>query len=246
MQGNNAGIILNFNMSTPFNASTNLTSILLDSPAMSKARGGSGNSNGAAPNFIDGALLGNDDEFFLYGGDLLDESAPQESSAKDESPAKDEILGYQAYQYGPDKPAWKPSFVDSKLDENVTRYVAYGGAVNVPSEDLAFYFSGLRSPTKGEFFTNDPDKKATNVSDTLIVLNLEEQYYETWTNKTLKGVEGRANAEVVWVPVGKKGILVVLGGVTYPQWAGRSGKSANEEESVSNIKRDIYYVFTLT
>ncbi|KAL6913381.1 hypothetical protein FSST1_011141 [Fusarium sambucinum] len=222
---NDAGIILNFNLSTPFNASTNLTSILLDSPAMSKARGGSGNSNGAAPNFLDGALLGNDDEFFLYGGDLL------ENDDLYESPAKDEILGYQAYQYGPDKPTWKPSFVDSKLDENVTRYIAYGGAVNVPSEDLAFYFSGLRSPTKGEFFTNDPEKKATNVSDTFIMLNLEDQFYETWTNKTLKGVKGRANAEVVWVPVGKKGILVVLGGVVYPQWAGQSRKSANEEES---------------
>ncbi|UZP41016.1 hypothetical protein NXS19_008832 [Fusarium pseudograminearum] len=152
-RGNNAGIILNFNMSTPFNATTNVTAILLHDPAMSKARGGSGNSNSAAPNFIDGALLGNDDEFFLYGGDLL------QTSEKDDSPAKDEILGYEAYQYGPDKPTWNPGFVDPKLDENVTRYVAYGGAVNVPSEDLAFYFSGLRSPTKGEFFTNDQTRK---------------------------------------------------------------------------------------
>ncbi|CAG7564087.1 unnamed protein product [Fusarium equiseti] len=223
--GNNAGIILNFNMSTPFNSTTNVTGILLDKPAMSKARGGSGNSNGAAPNFVDGALLGNDAEFFLYGGDLL------ENSDLYESPPKDEVLGYQAYQYGPDKPTWKPGFVDKKLDKGVTRYVAYGGAANVPSENLAFYFSGLRSPSKGEFFTNDPDKKATNVSDTLITLNLEQQLYETWSNTTLEKVKGRANAEVVWVPVGKKGILVVLGGVVYPQWAGRSGKSANEAES---------------
>jgi hypothetical protein len=77
-------------------------------------------------------------------------------------------------------------------------------------------------------------------------LNLEEQFYETWTNKTLKGVKGRANAEVVWVPVGKKGILIVLGGVVYPQWAGRSGKSTDEEESVSNIKSDIPYISKLT
>ena len=220
-------------MSTPFNSTTNVTGILLDKPAMSKARGGSGNSNGAAPNFVDGALLGNDAEFFLYGGDLL------ENSDLYESPPRDEVLGYQAYQYGPDKPTWKPGFVDKKLDKGVTRYVAYGGAANVPSENLAFYFSGLRSPSKGEFFTNDPEKKATNVSDTLITLNLEEQLYETWSNTTLDKVKGRANAEVVWVPVGKKGILVVLGGVVYPQWAGRSGKSANEAESVSNIATDI-------
>ncbi|KAF9772044.1 hypothetical protein IL306_010307 [Fusarium sp. DS 682] len=192
---------------------------------MSKARGGSGNSNGAAPNYVDGALLGNDAEFFLYGGDLL------RNEDLYQTPDKDEVLGYQAYQYGPDKPTWRPSFVDEKLGKNVTRYVAYGGAANVPSENLAFYFSGLRSPTYGAFFTNDPNNKATNVSDTLITLNLEEQLYETWSNTTLKGPKGRANAEVVWVPVGKKGILVVLGGVVYPEWAGRSGKSANESES---------------
>ncbi|SPJ81533.1 uncharacterized protein FTOL_08938 [Fusarium torulosum] len=223
--GNNQGIILNFNLSTPFNTTTNVTSILLDDPAMSKARGGSGNSNGASPNFIDGALLGNDDEFFLYGGDLL------RNDDLYEAPDQDQILGYQAYQYGPDKPVWKPGFVDPKLDKGVTRYVAYGGGVNVPSENLAFYFSGLRSPTNGEFFTNDIEKKATKVSDTLITLDMEEQLYETWSNTTLRGVKGRANAEVVWVPVGKKGILVVLGGVVYPEWAGRSGKSANEKES---------------
>ncbi|KAH7167771.1 hypothetical protein DER46DRAFT_297560 [Fusarium sp. MPI-SDFR-AT-0072] len=223
--GNNEGIILNFNLSTPFNTTTNVTQILLDKPAMSKARGGSGNSNGAAPNFIDGALLGNDAEFFLYGGDLL------RNDDLYQAPDKDEVLGYQAYQYGPDKPTWRPSFVDDKLDKEVTRYVAYGGAANVPSENLAFYFSGLRSPTYGAFFTNDPKNKATNVSDTLITLNMEEQLYENWTNTTLKGPKGRANAEVVWVPVGKKGILVVLGGVVYPEWAGRSGKSANETES---------------
>ncbi|KAF4335944.1 hypothetical protein FBEOM_10213 [Fusarium beomiforme] len=226
--GNNEGIILNFNLSTPFNSTTNVTQLLLDKPAMSKARGGSGNSNGAAPNFVDGALLGNDAEFFLYGGDLL------RNEESYQTPDKDEVLGYQAYQYGPDKPTWRPSFVDDKLDKGVTRYVAYGGAANVPSENLAFYFSGLRSPNYGPFFTNDPNDpnhKATNVSNTLITLNMEEQLYETWTNTTLKGPKGRANAEVVWVPVGKKGVLVVLGGVVYPEWAGRSGKSTNESES---------------
>ncbi|KAF4450892.1 hypothetical protein F53441_6031 [Fusarium austroafricanum] len=223
--GNNEGIILNFNLSTPFNTTTNVTKILLDKPAMSKARGGSGNSNGAAPNFIDGALLGNDAEFFLYGGDLL------QNNDLYQAPDKDKVLGYQAYQYGPDKPTWRPSFVDGKLSKGVTRYVAYGGAANVPSENLAFYFSGLRSPSQGAFFTNDPKNRATNVSNTLITLNMEEQLYETWTNTTLKNVKGRSNAEVVWVPVGKKGVLVVLGGVVYPEWAGRSGKSANESES---------------
>ncbi|KAF5008911.1 hypothetical protein FDECE_4843 [Fusarium decemcellulare] len=223
--GNNGGIILNYNLSTPFNSSTNVTGILLDK-AMSKARGGSGNSNGAAPNFVDGALLANDAQFFLYGGDLL------KNDEVYEPPDKDEVLSYQAYAYGPDKPLWKAGFADRKINNDITRYIAYGGAANAPSENLAWYFSGLKSPTSGSFFTNDAKAKATNVSNTLITLNMEDQLSEEWSNTTLpKSVKGRSNAEVVWVPVGKKGILVVLGGVVYPEWAGQYHKSADEDAS---------------
>ncbi|KAF4982414.1 hypothetical protein FZEAL_1932 [Fusarium zealandicum] len=222
---NNAGLILNFNLSTPFNSTTNVTGILLYK-ALSKARGGEGNSNGAGPNYVDGAMMANDAEFFLYGGDLL------KNEDLYDTPEPDEVLGYQAYAYGPDKPLWEKGFVDKKLDKNVTRYIAYGGAVNAPSENLAWYFSGLRSETQGPFFTNDADQKATNVSDTLITLDMQEQLREEWTNTTLPdNVKGRANPEVVWVPVGKKGILVVLGGVVYPEWSGRSHKSSDEEAS---------------
>ncbi|UPK96828.1 hypothetical protein LCI18_007763 [Fusarium solani-melongenae] len=223
--GNNAGIVLNYNLSTPFDKDTNVTGILVNK-AMSKARGGSGNSNGAAPNFLDGGLLYNDAQFYLYGGDLL------KNDEVYEPPDADEVLTYQAYAYGPDKPLWDRGFNDRKLGDKVTRYIAYGGAANAPSENLAWYFSGLRSPSRGPFFTNDATAKATNVSNTLITLDMAEQLDEKWTNTTLPpSVKGRANPEVVWVPVGKKGILVVLGGVVYPEWAGRARKSANEEAS---------------
>ncbi|KAM5348002.1 hypothetical protein ACJ41O_007826 [Fusarium nematophilum] len=223
--GNNGGLILNYNLSTPFNSTTNVTEILLDK-AMSKARGGSGNSNGAAPNYYDGAMLANDAQFFLYGGALL------RNDDLYDPPDEDEVLSYQAYQYGPDKPTWQSGFDDATLDDRVTRYIAYGGAVNAPSENLAWYFSGLASPTRGPIYTNSLDDKAVNVSNTLITLNMEEQLLEEWTNTTLPpSVKGRANPEVVWVPVGEKGILVVLGGVVYPEWAGRSHKSANETAS---------------
>lgn len=227
-KGNNAGIVLNYNLSTPFDKDTNVTGILVNK-AMSKARGGSGNSNGAAPNFLDGGLLYNDAQFYLYGGDLL------RNDEVYDPPDADEVLTYQAYAYGPDKPLWDRGFSDRKLGDKVTRYIAYGGAANAPSENLAWYFSGLRSPSRGPFFTNDATAKATNVSNTLITLDMAEQLDEKWTNTTLPpSVKGRANPEVVWVPVGKKGILVVLGGVVYPEWAGRARKSANEEASVSN------------
>lgn len=199
---------------------------------MSKARGDSGNSNDAGPNYIDGGMLANDAEFFLYGGVILrnDELYPD--------PDADEVLSYQAYQYGPEKPTWKPSFKSYQLDNDVTRYVAYGAAVNAPSENKAWYFSGLRSPTSGTIFDNavNDTTKAVNVSNTMIELDMTQQMRETWANTTLpKAIKGRSNAEVVWVPVGKEGILVVLGGVVYPEWAGQSGKSADKDASVSRI-----------
>lgn len=195
---------------------------------MSKARGGQGNSNGAAPNYHDGAMLANDAQFFLYGGAVL------RNDDLYDQPDEDEVLSYQAYQYGPDKPTWQAGFADRTLPKNVTRYVAYGGAASAPSENLAWYFSGLRSPTHGQILTNSMTAKATNVSNTLITLDMEDQLRETWTNTTLpSSVEGRANPEVVWVPVGKQGILVVLGGVTYPEWAGNR-KSPDEAASVSD------------
>lgn len=243
--GNNKGVVLSYNLSTPFDAKTNVTGILLeDENTMTKARGGSGNSNGAAPNFVDGGMLANDDEFFLYGGVYLSNTQLYPD------PDADEVLGYQAYQYGPDKPLWDKGFVDDTLDNDVTRYVAYGAAVNAPSENKAWYFSGLRSPVFGTIFDNplNDTTKAVNVSDTMIVLDMAEQLSETWTNKTLpKAIQGRSNAEVVWVPVGKEGILVVLGGVVYPEWAGKSGKSPNqtasEEESPKFMSTiDVYDV----
>ncbi|KAF7559910.1 hypothetical protein G7046_g4238 [Stylonectria norvegica] len=226
--GNFGGIILNYNLSMPFGKDTNVTGILL-TDNLSKARGGTGeNSNAAAPNYYDGGMLANDAEFFLYGGAIL------RNDDLYDPPDADEVLGYEAYAYGPDKPLWKPGFDDARLKNDVTRYIAYGGAVNAPSENKAWYFSGLTSPGHGNIFTNSPNNtnKAVNVSDTLITLDLSQQLKEVWGNKTLPDdVKGRANPEVVWVPVGKEGILVVLGGVVYPEWAGTSHKSADEDAS---------------
>jgi hypothetical protein len=227
--GNFGGKILTYNLSQPFDADTNTTGILLDKP-LSKARGGEGSSNGAAPNFYDGALLSNDAEFFLYGGALF------RNTELYASPDDDEVLGYQAYEYGPDKPLWEPGFDDATLGDEVTRNIAYGAAVNAPSENKAWYFSGMTAPNRTEisfnFFPNGSDQ-AQEMSDTLIQVDMETQFSEVWTNKTLNpDVKPRANAEVVWVPVGEQGILVVLGGVTYPEWETAGHISTNQDQSV--------------
>lgn len=207
-----------------------MTGILLDG-SMSKARGGQGNSNGAAPNYNDGAMLANDAEFFLYGGAVF-----QNNDLYDPPPAY-ETLEYQAYQYGPDKPLWKPGFNDRRLPDGMTRYIAYGGSASAPSENKAWYFSGLTAPGRDAMYSNTgskPDMTASVPSDTLITLDMASQVTEKWTNATLPAtVKGRANPEVVWVPVGSQGILVVLGGVVYPEWTSPGHVSQNETASVS-------------
>ncbi|CAI6090106.1 unnamed protein product [Clonostachys chloroleuca] len=229
--GNVRGPILTFNLSKSFTADTNVTQILTDN-YISKARGGTGNALGAAPNFVDGGMLYNDAEFWMFGGNLF------QNKRLYDNPDEHWALGFQAYQYGPDKPLWGPGFVDAKLG-NVSRYITYGGAVSAPSENLAWYFPGMTSPSEGELTTvayPNGSTTAQNVSTSMVTLDMATQSSEKWAYKTLPtSVKGRANPEVVWVPVGEQGILVVLGGVTYPEWAGvtTSRKSENETASKS-------------
>ncbi|KAM7203519.1 hypothetical protein V8F33_002139 [Rhypophila sp. PSN 637] len=206
---NPLGIIFTLNFSKPFKTSDNITALF---EPLSKARGGAA-ANNFAPNYVDGAILANDHEWFLYGG-LVRETA------EFKLPGPDEILGYRESSYGLDKPAFMPGYVDTSLPDGVTRYVAYGGAANVPSENKAFYFSGLRAPDKGEVFQTGGSVTANVTSDTLIVLDMTTQLEETWKNITLpSNIKGRANPELVWVPVGKQGILVSLGGVIFPDFS---------------------------
>ncbi|KAG5913996.1 hypothetical protein E4U42_000738 [Claviceps africana] len=225
--GDFQGYILSYNLSESFSADTNVTGILVKD-LMSKARGGSTSGSSTEPNYYDGGMLANDAEFFLYGGALF------KNDALYSAPSGDEVLRYGLYAYGPEKPGWQKGVTSINLNGGVTRYVAYGAAVNAPSENKAWYFSGLTSPTRGPIVQNsaDPAVKAATISDTLIGLDMSIQLDEKWSNTTLpRKIRGRSNAEVVWVPVGKQGILVVLGGVVYPEWATNGHKSANETAS---------------
>lgn len=224
-QGNPLGLVYTLNFSTPFNMSQNISAIL---DAISKAPNG-GAANNIAPNYYDGAMLGNDDEWFLYGGLL-------KQTKQYSDPPDDAITSYQAYQYGVDKPGFRAGFLNDVLPEGMTRYIAYGGAANAPSENKAFYFSGLRAPSWGPIYTVGINSSLTaiNVSDTLITLDMDTQQAEKWKNVTLPDfIKGRANPELVWVPVGAQGILVALGGVVYPDFVNVTRQSENEAASVS-------------
>lgn len=181
-------------------------------------------------------MLANDDEWFLYGGMTTDTDSLVEESSN-------ELWEYQGYDYGIGE-AFTAGFKTYEVDRigNVSsRYIAYGGAASIPSENLAFYFSGLRSPTWGDIWFPDSDNlslTAVNVSNTLIALDFSTQNQEKWTNYTLPdSISGRANPELVWVPVGKQGILVALGGVVNPEFVTPEHVSVDAAASVSPVLR---------
>lgn len=216
-------------MSYAFTPNTNVTGLLLQDP-LSKVLGGNSQANEDSPNYVDGALLANDAEFWFYGGqpELLIKPYPTKSS----------VLGYEAYQYGVLSSGFKPGYVANRLlPDDVSQYVTFGGAARAPSENLAWYFSGATSESNGLIpKVSDNTDSPTKISNYLITLNMTDQLFETWSNKSLPpDIKGRASPEVVWVPVGVQGILVALGGVVFPEYANVTRVSQNPKASVRNV-----------
>jgi hypothetical protein len=211
------------NFSQPFNVSDNVTALF---GTIDKAP--QGDANNIAPNYVDGAMLVNDAQLTLYGGLLRKtEDYP--------APREDDVLTYQKFGYGTEIDSFKASFVQQRLPDELTRYLTSGGPVNAPSEFKSWYFGGLHAEGWGEIARTRANTtfNAVNTSDTLVTLDTTTQRSPEWTNTTLpSNIKGRANPEVVWVPVGEQGILVVIGGVTYPDWANVLRKSENPAQSV--------------
>jgi hypothetical protein len=214
------------NFSTPFNTTSNISSIFT---RVSKAPNG-GAANNFGPNYYDGAMFANDGEFFTYGG-LLTETdgfTPPDSQS---------VLGYQAYWYGAADKKFTPGFVAGTLPQGVTRFVTAGAAVSVPSENMGFYFSGLTSASKGQIFylSGDNTTNADVISNTLISVNMSTQTKENWSNQTLPTtVPGRASPEIVWVPVSTQGVLIAIGGAIDPQFA-TVDQSLNDTQAAQDV-----------
>lgn len=220
--GNPLGIVYLLNFSTPFSTSENISNIFT---TMSKASNG-GSVNNIGPQYYDGAMFANDYEWFTYGGllDVTDAYTP---------PPADAAATYQVYASGPAKQFF-PGFAIADLPNGITRYVTDGAAVSVPSENKGYYFGGLRAADYGPiYYLPGPANESMNAdveSTTLITLDMTIQDQETWTNESLpSSVPGRANAELVWVPVSKEGILVAIGGVINPSYA-----NINQTDSVTD------------
>jgi hypothetical protein len=137
------------------------------------------------------------------------------NTGSSDPPPGNQVLSYAAHQYGTYRSSWAPNWKQEYLPANVTRYITNGGAASAPSENLGFYFSGMRAPDWGDFNLNQLQSNQT--ADTLITLDMSVMSDGKWTNDTLPSyIPTRSNAELVWVPVSESGVLVAIGGVVEP------------------------------
>jgi hypothetical protein len=159
-------------------------------------------------------MFANDYEWYLYGGlPLLEDRVTA-------SPDNRSISTFGVYPSGSiNQPPL--GFSDIFLPTGITSYTAYGGYVSAPSENLGFYFGGLRAADFGPIYF-DPINESVNAdveSATFIQLsNLDME--PTWTNESVpSSVPIRADAQIVWLPISEQGILVAIGGVINPQYS---------------------------
>lgn len=207
-------LLWTLNFSLPFSTTPDFNQSALFGNISKGAGGSEGNNIG--PNYLDGTMFANDYEWWTYGGLL-------EYSVAYQPPAGNSVGLYEVY---PTAPLQRPNagFVLSSTPSNTTRYVTYGAGVNVPSENLGFYFGGTKSKSGGPIYfpaagpgdateSVNPDQ----LSQTLIELEmgLLPPGSATWKNHTLpSAIPGRASGELAWIPVSEQGILVGVGGVT--------------------------------
>lgn len=189
----------------PFNTAQNATELLQKVPKTA------GPANNRAPNYYDGTLFANDHVLYLFGGVLRD-------TDDFAHPPATTVMSYERFQYGPHRERWSPGFIDVRLPDDMSRYITAGAGVNVPSENLGFYFGGLRRADWGEIRDRGNDEyNATVAANTLISVDMSTMRGERWANDSLSsGVLGPANAELVWIPVADRGALIALGGVDNP------------------------------
>ena len=100
----------------------------------------------------------------------------------------------------------------------------------MPSENLAFYFGGMRGPDWGPITSDDASSNTT--ADTLIMVNLTDTGdNKLWRNSTLPAdVASRASPQLVWIPVSEQGIIAVIGGVKNPEDIYPAGLSTSQQE----------------
>lgn len=117
-----------------------------------------------------------------------------------------------------------------------------GAGANAPSENLAFYFGGIQG-TNNEVLGLFADNTTLSLSNSLITVNTSDSAFSSWRYDGLgEGIRARAGAIATWIPSGKMGLLVVIGGVLSPRDifdSGGRGVYPPEYEEGNNFTTEI-------
>lgn len=194
------------------------------------------------PNAKGGHFLANDYEFMLYGG--LDQNTDKRAHLHDDS-----VLAMNLFKHG-QLPLTDSGKLDVRTLEPVTRNVAEGAYVSAPSENLGFVFSGTRNQNWSQILQDAtvPESEANVLSNQLITVDLTNMDGETWSNTTIpRNVPPRAGAELVWIPAGKKGTLVAIGGtnLNYNLSASFDTLSDSEIKNITSIGKTLVSTVSL-
>jgi hypothetical protein len=142
------------------------------------------------------------------------------------------VLGYQIYQTETVENTGPLNETLTDVPINITS----GAGVNVPSESLGFYFSGMVAPNGSELVYDGP-KSTTPVIATpsFIQVDLPDSRSPRWSTQTWPfGVRPRASAQLVWLPVSSQGVLIAIGGVIDPQDLTYGGGYDNSSQALES------------
>ena len=139
------------------------------------------------------------------------------------------VFGFEAHRENANSLDPSGRFFNQSLPDNITQHISNGASASAPSENMGFYFSGQRGKDWGPIASDDAS--ANTSASSLISVNLTAPRDFGWKNESLPSrVTARANAELVWIPRSKKGILAVIGGTKNPESIYAGGLSSEQKK----------------
>ena len=184
--------------------------------------------------YWDGTIFATDEKIYLYGYDYVSLALEVTShtlcrglvTVPDLGLATPpgHVVGYQLYSTG------SGQMLNETL--SVSSYITEGAGVNVPSESLGFYFSGMEAPGGIEVVFDDTMADTASVAvESFIQVDMTSGQETQWSNLTWPPeAKPRANAQLVWLPVSSQGVLIAIGGVVDPQNLAYSGLYDNTSQ----------------
>lgn len=137
----------------------------------------------------------------------------------------------------------------------VNRRVTHGAGVNIPSEYLGFYFSGLQSQSGGYLENYNENDNPSIAANTMVKVDMSQMGFAQWESLPLdSSVTARGGASLAWLPFGTQGLLVALGGVSSPAdaFANQSAKESSGDSafmtklSIYDVKGEKWYTQSTT